>query len=448
MIPFEQAFALVTRHSSSEVLASAIDRLPIADALGRIVSSSKTALIDVPGYNNSAMDGYAVRAAEILLEQALPVSQRIAAGDAAQPLAAHSVARIFTGAMIPDGADAVILQEDSLQEDSLQEKSVQESGAEQGGGPFKQIRFTELPEPGQHIRLAGQDIAAGVQVVARGQRLSSVDIGLLASVGIAELECYKPLRVAFFSTGDELKNPGQDLAVGQIYNSNRYFLAARIRELGAIPVDLGCCPDSAAATEAMLLQASEQADCIVTTGGMSVGEEDYVRQSVESLGSILFWKIAMKPGKPVAFGEIQGTPFFGLPGNPVSSFVTFHLLVRPWLLKRMGYADWCGGYASVIDEVVLENGDGSASNKVQSQGLTAVSTFTWHNGGKRLDFLRGDITVNQQGQLQVSQFQNQSSGVLSSIAASNVLIPVKPGQSLTVGEVCKVISLAAVDPFV
>lgn len=459
MIPFEQAFALVTRHSSSEVLASAIERLPIADALGRIVSSSKTALIDVPGYNNSAMDGYAVRAAEILLEQALPVSQRIAAGDAAQPLAAHSVARIFTGAMIPDGADAVILQEDSVQEgsvqeDSLHEKSVQESSAEQAGlagqdsEPFKQIRFTELPEVGQHIRLAGQDIAAGVQVVARGQRLSSVDIGLLASVGIAELECYKPLRVAFFSTGDELKNPGQDLAVGQIYNSNRYFLAARIRELGAIPVDLGCCPDSAAATEAMLLQASEQADCIVTTGGMSVGEEDYVRQSVESLGSILFWKIAMKPGKPVAFGEIQGTPFFGLPGNPVSSFVTFHLLVRPWLLKRMGYADWCGGYASVIDEVAVENVDDSMPIKVQPQGLTAVSTFAWHNGGKRLDFLRGDITVNQQGQLQVSQFQNQSSGVLSSIAASNVLIPVKPGQSLTVGEVCKVISLAAVDPFV
>lgn len=454
MIPFEQAFALVTCHASSNVLASAVERLPIADALGRIVSSSKTALIDVPGYNNSAMDGYAVRAAEILLEQALPVSQRIAAGDAAQPLAAHSIARIFTGAMIPDGADAVILQEDSVQEDSLQEKSVQESSAEQGGlagqdgEPLKQIRFTELPEAGQHIRLAGQDIAAGVLVVARGQRLSSVDIGLLASVGIAEVECYKPLRVAFFSTGDELKDPGQDLAVGQIYNSNRYFLAARIRELGAIPVDLGCCPDSAAATEAMLLQASQQADCVVTTGGMSVGEEDYVRPSVESLGSILFWKIAMKPGKPVAFGEIQGTPFFGLPGNPVSSFVTFHLLVRPWLLKRMGYADWCDGYASVIDEVAVKNVDGSMPSKVESQGVSAVSTFTWHNGGKRLDFLRGNITVNQQGQLQVSQFQNQSSGVLSSIAASNVLIPVKPGQSLTVGEVCKVISLAAIDPFI
>ena len=217
------------------------------------------------------------------------------------------------------------------------------------------------------------------------------------------------------------------MSAGQIYNSNRYFLAATIKALGAIPVDLGCCPDTAEATREFLINASEQADCVVTTGGMSVGEEDYVRQQVESLGSILFWKLAIKPGKPVAFGDIQGTPFFGLPGNPVSSFVTFHLLVRSWLLKTMGYAD--SRYVDLSQSTL--------------GAVAAKTTFDWHNRGKRLDFLRGCAAVNSAGELTVELYKNQSSGVLSSIAQCNVLIPIQPNEQWQAGDTCRVIALSA-----
>ncbi len=418
MISFEQGFEQVMAHAA---VTTRREVVPLANALGRIAACTQHATIDVPSYDNSAMDGYAVCSTDISLREKYKVSQRIAAGDNAQTLAENSIARIFTGAMVPEGADAIILQEDSLVgalssegENALLDKS-------------SAVAFTELPQAGQHIRLAGQDIKKGAVVVEQGRRLTSGDIGLLASVGVAELDCYEPVKVAFFSTGDELKDPGDTLLTGQIYNSNRYFLAARIKELGAIPIDLGCCPDTAEATRDYLINASEQADCIVTTGGMSVGEEDYVRQQVEKLGSILFWKLAIKPGKPVAFGDIQGTPFFGLPGNPVSSFVTFHLLMRPWLLKTMGYAD-----ASMVN--VFQSTLGA---------VAAKPTFAWHNRGKRLDFLRGCAAINNAGELTVGLYKNQSSGVLSSIAQCNVLIPVKPGQQWQAGGACQVIALSA-----
>lgn len=414
MIAFEDAYRIVMDKASP---STDTERVLLGDALDRIVASSYYAPIDVPGYDNSAMDGYAVRVSEIALDKPLVVSQRIPAGAIAQALAPNSVARIFTGAMVPEGADAIILQEDTLVDDT--------SGETNDELPIKQVRFAELPKLDQHIRLAGQDIAEGAIVVKQGARLAAGDIGLLASVGVAEIDCYKPVRVAFFSTGDELKNPGQTLEPGQIYNSNRYFLAASIRALGAIPVDLGCCPDSADATREMLEQASQQADCIVTTGGMSVGEEDHVRNQLELIGDVLFWKIAIKPGKPVAFGYIRqsanssATPFFGLPGNPVSSFVTFHLLVRPWLLKIMGHT--------------------APEGKI----LSAIAKFDSSNHSKRLDFLRGSAEVNNEGELEVELFSNQSSGVLSSIAGSNVLVPVKPGQAIRKGELCQVMVLSA-----
>ena len=414
MIAFEDAYRIVMDQASPPTDA---ERVPLCDALDRIVASSYHSPIDVPGYNNSAMDGYAVRVSEVALDNPLVVSQRIPAGTIAQALTPNSVARIFTGAMVPGGADAIILQEDTLADGTSNQTNDAQT--------IKQVRFTELPKSDQHIRLAGQDIAKDAIVVKQGTRLAAGDIGLLASVGVAELDCYKPVRVAFFSTGDELKNPGETLGLGQIYNSNRYFLAASIRALGAIPVDLGCCPDSAEATREMLEHASQQADCIVTTGGMSVGEEDHVRNQLEIIGDILFWKIAIKPGKPVAFGHIRqsanssATPFFGLPGNPVSSFVTFHLLVRPWLLKIMGHT------------------------APQGKMLSAVAKFDSSNRGKRLDFLRGSAAVNNKGELEVELFNNQSSGVLSSIAESNVLVPVKPGQAIRKGELCEVMVLSA-----
>jgi len=416
MMTFEQGFEQVMAHAA---VTSRHELVPLDDALGRIAASTQYSVIDVPGYDNSAMDGYAVRSNEVALDSSYCVSQRIAAGEAPQALTERSIARIFTGAMVPSGADAIILQEDAVVDLNSDSHAKNKSDLN--------VRFTELPRAGQHIRLSGQDIKKGAVVVEQGRRLTSGDIGLLASVGIAELSCYVPVKVAFFSTGDELKNPGETLLAGQIYNSNRYFLAARIKELGAIPIDLGCCPDSEAATREYLINASEQADCIVTTGGMSVGEEDYVRQQVESLGSILFWKLAIKPGKPVAFGEIKGTPFFGLPGNPVSSFVTFHLLMRPWLLKTMGYAD-----SRAVDLSTSSLG-----------AVAAKATFDWHNRGKRLDFLRGVASINNAGEVTVALYQNQSSGVLSSIAQCNVLMPVQPSQQWQVGDTCQVIALSA-----
>ncbi len=401
MISYEEALQIILSDNCS---SSQTESVSLPQSLGRYVAKTQSACINVPGYDNSAMDGYAVRAEELAaLEQGASfcVSQRIAAGSIASPLKKGTVARIFTGAMLPEGANAVVLQEDTVVDEN------------------EKVSFTEQAIKGRHIRLAGQDIRKDEPVVARGQRLNPADIGLLASVGVGALDCYRPQRVAFFSTGDELKDPGEELEPGQIYNSNRYFLESSLRELGLEPMDLGRCPDSAEATASMLLRASELADCIVTTGGMSVGEEDYVLAQAKSVGSIKFWKIAIKPGKPVAFGDIKGVPFFGLPGNPVSSYVTFQLFVRPWLLRAMGAKNW------------------------NHQRIVAVSNFDFYNRGKRLDFLRGTANVQSNGQLRVSLFSNQSSGVLSSIAKSNVLIPIKAGCGLRAGESCEVIVLSA-----
>ncbi|MDG2472848.1 MAG: molybdopterin molybdotransferase MoeA [Pseudomonadales bacterium] len=405
MIAFETGLAQVLAKS----LEPEVESISLNQALGRITAARKIAAIDVPSVDNSAMDGYAVRCADFARGNTFTVSQRIAAGDLALALEPVSVARIFTGAMIPAGADAVILQEDS--------QSLVDSN---------QVTFSETPSLGQHIRLAGQDIRYQSEVVAKGHRLSPGDIGLLASVGVSKLQCYRPLTVAFFSTGDELKDPDQALEPGQIYNSNRYFLAARIAECGAIPLDLGRCPDDAASTAQFLLQAAEQADCVITTGGMSVGEEDYVRQQVEALGFIDFWKLAIKPGKPVAFGQLQGTAFFGLPGNPVSAYVTFHLLVRPWLLKSMGLAN--------LVDIDLAN--------ASLTGYSATANFERNNRGRRLDFLRGVARINEEGQLIADLFDNQSSGVLSSISAANILIPMAAGQKLTAGDHCTILPLS------
>ncbi len=380
----QQVLASVDAPADSELL-------PLQAALGRYLAEDIQAQIDVPGFANSAMDGYAVRAAEIRTGKPMPVSQRIAAGNAPEPLQQGSVARIFTGAMLPDGADAVVLQEDS---------SIDESG---------RVAFTELPIPGQHIRPAGQDIARGSRLVEAGKRLAAVDIALAASVGTASLPCRKPLRVAFFSTGDELRQPGEPLQGAQIYNSNRYLLDACLRELGMVPVDLGCCADEPAATRSILQQASQVADCVLTTGGMSVGEEDYVRSEAEKLGSLQFWKIAMKPGKPFAMGQINGTPFFGLPGNPVSTYVTFQLLVRPWLLKTLGAA-----YLPRKEAAIAQN--------------------AFENRGGRLDFVRVRTSVNPKGLLEAEIYNNQSSGVLSSISWANALLPVPPRSQIVAGD--------------
>lgn len=389
MISFDEALHRVLESASGHVASEAVR---LEACLGRYLAEPIRAAVNVPGFDNSAMDGYAVAAGDIEAGKKYVVSQRVAAGQNPSLLECGTVARIFTGAKMPERSDAVILQEDT---------EVDEDG---------RVSFTGAVSSGQNVRPAGQDIQNGSLLIESGKRLTAADIGLIASVGVAEVRCAKPLRVAFFSTGDELQQPGTPLDGAQIYNSNRYMLFACLQELGMQPVDLGVCGDNAEKTREILQKASEQADCIITTGGMSVGDEDYVRSEAQALGTLEFWKIAMKPGKPFAMGSINGVPFFGLPGNPVSTYVTFQLLVRPWLLKRMG-----------------------ADFMVEKRAATAA--FSFENCGSRLDFLRAQLRASESGELKAALYDNQSSGVLSSIAWADGVVPVAPGLTVCPGDV-------------
>lgn len=411
MISFEEALKRVLDSvTNSAPGAVPNEQVPLEDALGRYVAESISAPINVPGFDNSAMDGYAVRVSDIEMGKAMPVSQRIAAGKDSSALESGTVARIFTGAKMPLGADAVILQEDSLKvEHGKAAGSNSESVRADAREYSEYVEFAELPVVNQHIRPAGQDIQRGSLLVEPGKRLTAADIALIASVGIAEVQCARPLKVAFFSTGDELRQPGEALEGAQIYNSNRFLLAGCLRELGMQPIDLGCIEDSAEDTRNVLLQASEQADCILTTGGMSVGEEDYVRSEAQALGELNFWKIAMKPGKPFAMGEIKGVPFFGLPGNPVSTYVTFQVLVKPWLLKKMGAV-----YLPVKQRL--------------------IANFDFENRGRRLDFVRAKLQCSDGGEMKVALYDNQSSGVLSSIVWADGFVPVPATSEVRAGD--------------
>ncbi|HBJ89201.1 MAG TPA: molybdopterin molybdenumtransferase MoeA, partial [Gammaproteobacteria bacterium] len=292
-----------------------VEAVPLEQALGRIVGSDVAAPINVPPHANSAMDGYALRAADSQGARGLvQVSQRIAAGQVGEPLQAGTAARIFTGAPLPPGADAVVMQENTRAEDEA-------------------ISILQAVVPGENVRAAGEDIVAGAKLFGEGRRLRPQDIGVLASVGLTRVTVRRALRVALLVTGDELVPPGTELKPGQIYNSNNYTIAALLRNLGAEVIEMGVVGDEFNTTQSVLKTAAEQVDVIISTGGVSVGEEDHVKPAVESLGGLDMWKLAIKPGKPFASGKVCGKQFFGLPGNPVSAFVTFVLLVRPALLS-------------------------------------------------------------------------------------------------------------------
>lgn len=394
LTPLEDALAAVLAQAQPLPGGAFVDLL---QADGRVLAADCIAPLQVPPLDNSAMDGYAVRSAEVAQTgTVLPVSQRIPAGQVGAALQVGTVARIFTGAPLPPGADAIVMQEDC---------TVLDDG---------RVRFDAVPQPGQFVRRAGQDIALGSTALQAGLRLTPAALGLAASLGLAQLPVARRPRVALFSTGDELALPGsiapQDLPPGHIFNSNRYVLASLLQRWGCEVVDGGILPDDRAATHAALAQAAQDCDLLVTSAGVSVGEEDHVRPVVEQLGALSLWKIAMKPGKPFAFGHVRrsgGDPaagrahFIGLPGNPVSSLITALVLLRPFVLALQG--------ASVVQP--------------PAHWLTADFEITQRDS--RREFLR--VRRNAAGQLEL--FANQNSGVLTSTVWAEGLVD-NPAQTL------------------
>ena len=376
--PLDEALAELLGHATP---LTGVDTVTTFDADGRVLAQDCISALHVPPQDNSSMDGYAVRCADVAAAGALlPVSQRIAAGSAGEPLQPGTAARIFTGAPVPAGADAILMQEDC---------------EAQGDG---RVRINAVPQPGQWIRRAGEDITRGAVVLPAGTRLTPAELGLAASIGLHQLQVARRPRVALFSTGDELVMPGdvppEQMRPGAIYNSNRFFLRAMLQRLGCAVTDMGVVPDRLDATVAALREAAQGHDLILTSGGVSVGEEDHVKPAVQSLGSLDLWQIAIKPGKPFAYGRIGGAHFIGLPGNPVSSFITFALLVRPFLLRLQGVVD------------------------VAPKTIAASAGFDWPKVDKRREFLRARHGAD--GRLEL--FANQGSGVLTSVAWGDGLV--------------------------
>lgn len=377
-------------------------------ALGRVLASDLASPLDVPPYDNSAMDGYAMRIADLseVTGQAtghgtvLPVSQRVAAGSVPQPLQPGTAARIFTGATVPEGADAVLMQEHC------------EAIADAAGG-LGQVRILGAVSAGQSIRRRGEDLQQGQVVLTAGTRLNAASLGLAATAGAGTVTVARRPRVALFSTGDELVLPGQPLGPGQIYNSNRTTLHALLLSLGCEVRDLGIVPDSLDATRAALRDAAADADLILSSGGVSVGEEDHLKPALTLEGRLDLWQIAIKPGKPLAFGEVvrpeRRAWFIGLPGNPVSSFVTFLLFVRPVLLQLQGAAT------------------------LAPRAFLLPAEFNWTKGDKRREFLRARLSESGGVQL----FGHQGSGVMSSAAWADGLVDVAPGATIAAGQVVR-----------
>ncbi len=397
LMPLDNALAQILTSVSprcgEEVIA-------LANSQGRSLSEDVVANLSVPPMANSAMDGYALRASDSGdPERDLPVSQRIAAGQVGLALEAGTAARIFTGAPMPAGADAVVMQENCI----LRGEAI---------GVAKRV------SPQENVRPVGADIEAGSTVFARGHRLRPQDVGVLASLGLTEVRVSRKLRVALMTTGDELQRPGAELLPGQIYDSNFATLSALLTALHIEIVDCGWVGDTLDATRSALLTAASRADCVITTGGVSVGEEDHVRAAVEQLGKIDLWKLAVKPGKPFAFGKItsagESCHFFGLPGNPVSAFVTFVLVVRPTLLALQGAS-------------------------VEPPKLFPVrSGFSRERGGSRQEYLRARLDSSAEG-LVATPLNNQSSGVALSLSRSDGLLIVPPYVAVAQGEVLQFI---------
>ncbi len=377
---------------------SAVEKVETLNALGRIVAEPVASPLAVPPFDNSGMDGYAVACADLDAGGAtrLRVAQRIAAGGMGEPLAPGSAARIFTGAPVPPGSDAVVMQEHCSVEGD-------------------RVVINHPVPPGANIRRMGEDIAAGAEILAPGTRIRPQEMGLAASVGIGRLPVYRRLRVAVFFTGDELVMPGEALHPGQIYNSNRFVLGGLLQALGCQVTDYGIVPDKLAATSEILARAARDADLVVTSGGVSVGEEDHVKAAVEQVGRLDLWRIAIKPGKPLAFGTVGDAFFVGLPGNPVSALVTFCLLVRPFLLRCQG------------------------AREVLPKSYPVRAEFDCGKPDKRREFLRARLGRDAGGVIGATLYPHQGSGVLTSTTWADGLVEIPAGATVRAGEVVRFI---------
>jgi molybdopterin molybdotransferase len=372
-----------------------VEEVATLEATGRVLARPQRSTMDVPPLDNSAMDGYALRLSDLKAKNSLLVKQRIMAGSVGKPLEPGTAARIFTGAPIPPGADAVVMQEDCEVEG-------------------EQVTIRNAPKPGEWIRRAASDIRNGGEILQAGKRLLPQDTGLAASVGIKALPVYRKVKLGLFFTGDELVMPGEPLAPGRIYNSNRFTLRGLGEVFGCDVHDYGIVPDSLEATRNMLRRAAGECDVVVTSGGVSVGDADFVKPAVEAEGSLLMWKIAMKPGRPLAFGAIQKSFFIGLPGNPVSSFVTFLIFVRPFLLKTQGLTH------------------------VTPREIAARADFDWPQPDARREFLR--VKWNAQGGLDL--YPTQDSAVLTSTSWADGLVDNPANRAIRKGETVRYLPYA------
>jgi len=359
-----------------------IARVPIRSALGRVLAEDIISPVNVPAHVNSAMDGWALRAEDLAADPAAALTEvgsSFAGVPYGKPVGNNECVRIFTGGVVPDGCDAVVMQEKA-----------------QANG--KSIRFSPGVRSGQNVRYAGEDLKAGAVALPRGQLVKPAELGLIASLGIGEVGVYRPLRVVFFSTGDELVSIGNPLAEGQIYDSNRYTLHGMLTRLGCEVIDLGVIRDDPALLEQAFHDASAIGDVVITSGGVSVGEADFVKQLLQKLGEVVFWKIAMKPGRPLAYGKVGNAHFFGLPGNPVSVMVTFYQFVRDALLTLQGV------------------------NPLPVQPLLkAVCTSPIKKAPGRTEFQRG-VLYPEDGVFKVRVTGEQGSGILKSMSDANCFI--------------------------
>ncbi|MEW5716630.1 gephyrin-like molybdotransferase Glp [Pseudomonas sp. SB113] len=394
LMPVEQALQQLLAMADAAPIREQ-QRLPLAECDGLVLAQDLVSTLDLPPWPNSAMDGYAICLADWTGEP-LPVSQRIFAGQAPQPLAAGTCARIFTGAPVPEGADCVEMQENAVVHAD------------------ERVSFTAPLRPDQNIRPQGQETTVGELVLAAGTRLGPIELGLAASLGRDRLDVIRRPRVAVLSTGDELIEPGLPLGPGQIYNSNRRVLCSWLKRMGCEVIDAGILPDDLEQTRSRLAGLSA-VDLILSTGGVSVGEADFLGIALREEGELALWKLAIKPGKPLTFGHFRGVPVIGLPGNPASTLVTFALLARPYLLRRQGVAD------------------------VEPLRFDVPVGFTWPKPGNRREYLRGRI---EQGKAII--YRNQSSGVLRSAAWAEGFVEVLEGTTLDIGDRVNFIPLSEV----